>query len=680
MNDHKLQIILSARDTTKKSFLSVTGHVQALAKNVFSLRGAFATLAGTGGIGLLVKKSLDMADTLGKTADKLGLSTDALQEYRYAASLAGIEQKTLDMALQRFTRRTAEAAQGKGELKAVLEQYNIAVKDAAGNTRNHEDVLSDLADVIATTGSESERLRIAFKAFDSEGAALVNMLKNGSSAMNKIRQDARSLGVVMDEALIRNSEKANDELEKLTRVLKIQFMSAALGIAPQIARIAESTTDWYKANQQLIKQNIAGYVNNVEDALSGIKGFYDQLPEGVVGAAGAGLVGRALFGPQAGAIIAMITLTSSKINQFKRDHPEIFGGVGFRGAGITGSWGEPEAIATPTPKLLPPAIDTGAAGAATKEYNALMKEVAKAQAEFQSTLPKPISTFEAMESQLSFGLDETLADAEKTKQAFESMYSDLRYQSTDYYDYRVAQLEQQAKAYEEYTGSAVLSHQWLIEQVKALDEERLQAAGQSNQYLIDLSERTAEAIEDNFSKFYRDAFRGELDSAADYFRAFCNSLTDSFSDMLGQMTKELLFGGGSSGGSGLFSSLLSGIGGWFGGGTSMDASAGLGADWAGTLWHKGGKVGHDAAPMRHVPASLFAHAPRLHKGLMPDEFPAILQKGETVIPRGQSISNVKNITISVPVTMESPHDKRLAARMSEEMERTALRVMREEMR
>jgi hypothetical protein len=40
------------------------------------------------------------------------VGVEALQELRFAAKASGIEQQTLDMALQRFTRRAAGAAQG----------------------------------------------------------------------------------------------------------------------------------------------------------------------------------------------------------------------------------------------------------------------------------------------------------------------------------------------------------------------------------------------------------------------------------------------------------------------------------------------------------------------------------------------------------------------------------------
>jgi hypothetical protein len=202
-----------------KSFKKVSKSIKAKLKSVFSLRGAIATLTGSAGLGLLVKKSLDFADAIGKTADKIGVSTSELQEYQFAASLAGVKTETLNMGLQRFTRRVAEAAQGKGELLGVLKQYNIATTDAEGRTRKTSDVMDDLADVIKNTSSGSERLRIAFKAFDSEGVAMVNMLRNGSAGLNKFRQEAHDLGIVMDESFIRAAENANDQMGKLARVI-----------------------------------------------------------------------------------------------------------------------------------------------------------------------------------------------------------------------------------------------------------------------------------------------------------------------------------------------------------------------------------------------------------------------------------------------------------------------------
>lgn len=66
----------------------------------------------------------------------------------------------------------------------------------------------------------------------------------------------------------------------------------------------------------------------------------------------------------------------------------------------------------------------------------------------------------------------------------------------------------------------------------------------------------------------------------------------------------------------------------------------------GSLFHDGGVVGVSGVTRRAVPAYAFAGAPRFHNGLMPDEFPAILQKGETVLPKNTKMGG-NNITFNI---------------------------------
>ncbi|MDX0194308.1 hypothetical protein GOC06_12605 [Sinorhizobium meliloti] len=75
-------------------------------------------------------------------------------------------------------------------------------------------------------------------------------------------------------------------------------------------------------------------------------------------------------------------------------------------------------------------------------------------------------------------------------------------------------------------------------------------------------------------------------------------------------------------------SQLAGFGG-FGGLGQFGIASGGGIG----LYHGGGIVGPGHGPRRNVNPLMFANAPRLHNGLLPGEFPAILQRGEMVIPR-----------------------------------------------
>jgi len=254
----------------------------------------------------------------------------------------------------------------------------------------------------------------------------------------------------------------------------------------------------------------------------------------------------------------------------------------------------------------------------------------------------------------------------------ESMYEDLEKKDQAYYDFRLAQLQTQYETYAKFAENEALADKWLVDQKRQLQEEWLNNTSIVYRSITDMSERTADAIEDNFSSFFKDVFKNELEDGQTYFQSFCDSLMDSFADMLGQMTKELLFGAGGSGG--LLKSVISGVGGWFtGGGAGGGYNA---ADWASTMWHKGGKVGHDYAPKRMVPSTMFIGAPRLHNGLAADEFPAILQRGEEVLAKGQS----RGVTINVPFTVEDPSGERIAGKIKSRIENMVVETMKEEMR
>src|ERR687892_750241 len=135
-----------------------------LRTGIRTLGGALIGAATVGGLGALIDRSISAADAIGKTADKIGVGVEALQELRFAAKASGVEQQTLDMALQRFTRRAAEAAQGTSEAKDALAHMGIALRDQGGNLRSSEDLLGDVADAFARIEDPAERVRLALTA------------------------------------------------------------------------------------------------------------------------------------------------------------------------------------------------------------------------------------------------------------------------------------------------------------------------------------------------------------------------------------------------------------------------------------------------------------------------------------------------------------------------------------
>lgn len=83
------------------------------------------------------------------------------------------------------------------------------------------------------------------------------------------------------------------------------------------------------------------------------------------------------------------------------------------------------------------------------------------------------------------------------------------------------------------------------------------------------------------------------------------------------------------------------------------------------ILHRGGVVGRDGySHGRKVSPLAFVNAPRMHEGgiagLRPGEVPAILQKGEVVLPRGAQMGGSQQIVINAPINAPGADAAQLA--------------------
>jgi hypothetical protein len=143
--------------------------------------------------------------------------------------------------------------------------------------------------------------------------------------------------------------------------------------------------------------------------------------------------------------------------------------------------------------------------------------------------------------------------------------------------------------------------------------------------MVEAGRQTAESLDRGFGNFF--------DSLIDNPREAANAFKSMTSSILSDMAKILAR-------QAIINPLVGAIGGMLGIQPSAPVTAGV--------KHSGGLVGV-GGQSRLVSGMMFAAAPRLHSGLAPDEYPAILQHGERVIPKGGSGDSpvIINTTINV---------------------------------
>jgi len=262
MSKQQMQILISARDkatkvirgvskglkkmgkVAKKMGRGITSALGKVVKGLFSFKTALIGVAGLAGMGLLIKSSIQVIDKLGKVSSKLGVTSQELQRFRFAAKLAGVEETALDMGLQRFIRRVGEAAQGTGEAKDALKKMGIQLTNSNGSVRSATDLLGQVSEALKNTKDPAERLRLAFKLFDSEGVAMVNMLKNGKTALNSTMMEADKLGFVLSDKVVAASQRVNDAFFKMTQSLAGVKNNLVGSLAPALERMGNWWTEF----------------------------------------------------------------------------------------------------------------------------------------------------------------------------------------------------------------------------------------------------------------------------------------------------------------------------------------------------------------------------------------------------------------------------------------------------
>lgn len=218
----------------QKAFGGMATGAKGVISALTSMKGALAVL----GIGALVTKSLNAADSIGKLSGNIGINTKLLQELSFAASQTGVKQEDLNASLMRFNRRMGEAAAGNEQFARAYKQLGVDVTDSSGKIRSAEDVIFDVADAIKNVGDTSIQASTMFTIFGESGFRLVNMFKDGAEKLRGFQREAAELGFILSAEVIKNAEETNDKLDAMSRVVKMQLTSAVVELAPMISAAA----------------------------------------------------------------------------------------------------------------------------------------------------------------------------------------------------------------------------------------------------------------------------------------------------------------------------------------------------------------------------------------------------------------------------------------------------------
>ena len=255
-----------------------------------------ATGAGVAAMVAIGKRALDHVTDLKKESQQLGINSQALQEYRFAAADVGVEQDALSDSFTDLTQKMGEARAGNKDVARAFRDIGIDIESANGRGKDMATVFDELIDRMSAIKDPSERARLEAQLFGDQWQKIDPMLRAGAGRIDGLRQAAHELGAVISEDAIQNADMTAHKLNQMKMVLEANIADtvarnsgAILGMANSIARMTGNLAQWWNQNPE--------EAFGLMGAGAGAKaGFMLGGPIGALWGAGAGFVAGKVYG------------------------------------------------------------------------------------------------------------------------------------------------------------------------------------------------------------------------------------------------------------------------------------------------------------------------------------------------------------------------------------------------
>lgn len=198
-------------------------------------------VAGAFNLGLAGQK---MANDISDAAKRIGVGTDALQEWRFVAKQAGEDTNAADRALESFAKKLAQATAGTSKEAAKAFSLIQIGPEQLKSFKSTEEALDTVVDRIKGLKSEAERAAVA----EALGlGSLSAALRDSAVDVAALRDEARQLGIVMDQEMIKRASEAQGQLDTLAQVIDVNLKSAFIDLAPAILAAISLVADLARA-------------------------------------------------------------------------------------------------------------------------------------------------------------------------------------------------------------------------------------------------------------------------------------------------------------------------------------------------------------------------------------------------------------------------------------------------
>jgi Phage tail lysozyme len=276
--------------------------------------GTITSAATLTGMVRLAQSFAEMNRTLVQNADRIGLSSQKLQEMQDMARLAGGSAEDMTSTLQALTTISRNAALGIDQnARAAFNRLGIALRDANGQFRSSADLLPEVLTKIGQLKDPADRARVAAATLGDAQAKVFETFLHGTKTWDQYQKDAAGYMQVTAEQTAA-AQKWNEALGALGVGFDHLTQQIGATMAKALTPLVQWAGEWVKVHTPAIVQGIDTLVGKYPDltaagvavltfftgrwaagmlaSIARVALGFGAVGTGVAGAGGSGLLGQ----------------------------------------------------------------------------------------------------------------------------------------------------------------------------------------------------------------------------------------------------------------------------------------------------------------------------------------------------------------------------------------------------
>lgn len=282
--DAKTEFLVTAKDATAAAFGSVEKGLGKIGSALGSMQSAILGAVGIGGLGALVKSSMDATDALAKASDRLGITTEALAGLRYAGDLAGVSAEQLDSGLGKMSKTLNDAARGMSTADESIRALGLSTEELLRMPTDQ--AFMRIGDALMDVDNNMQRLALTQEIFGKGATGIINLMAEGSEGMAAATREAQALGLALSRVDAAKIEIANDSFTRIKSVFAGIGNTIAVQLSPYIQGIGDwlvkssTEADGFRSHIQVAMENAAKAVGFLADMFRGLHVVWKLLQQG----------------------------------------------------------------------------------------------------------------------------------------------------------------------------------------------------------------------------------------------------------------------------------------------------------------------------------------------------------------------------------------------------------------